>query len=177
MKTAASAVLATALLLAGAASADERHFGYDADSDASKHRTQNIELWIQQGLFGNVRVTHLYRNRGDGFDLKAVMPPWSDKALTAALEGDPRGISFYAIDPAEGEGFARGACHGAAKAWLAMSPPKAYQPLRIVVLGDDPAAHAPVVCELLDYRWRGEWLLPVKKNDSRAQEHGVEKKF
>lgn len=179
MKTAAaSATLCAALLAAGAASAaTDRYFGYDADSDAAKHRTQEIYLWIRQGLMGGVRVVHLYRSRGEGFDVKAVYPPWSDKALRAALDGDPKGISFYAVDPEEGAGFARGACHGASKAWLALVPPKANQPLRIVVLGDDAQAHAPVVCELLDYRWRGEWLLPPRSNDSRTTEQGVEKKF
>jgi hypothetical protein len=179
MKTAAaSATLCAVLFLAGAASAStDRYFSYDADNDAAKHRTQEIHIWLRQGLMGGVRLVHIYRSRGDGFDLKAVYPPWSDKALKTALEGDPRGVSFYAVDPVEGEGFARGACHGAPKAWLALVAPKPFQPLRLVVLGDDAQAHAPVVCETLDYRWRGEWLLPPRKSDSRGQEPGVERKF
>lgn len=179
MKTAAaSATLCAALLGASAASAStDRYFSYDADNDAAKHRTQEMHLWLRQGLMGGVRLVHLYRSRGDGFDLKAVYPPWSYRALNTALQGDPKGVSFYEIDPVEGEGFARGACHGAPKAWLALIAPKPFQPLRLVVLGDDAKAHAPVVCETLDYRWRGEWMLPPGKNDSRAQEHGIEKKF
>ena len=99
-------------------------------------------------------MRHLYRSRGDGFDLRPVYAPWSDQKLKIALQGDPHGVSIYAVDPKDGEGFARGACHGATKAWLAMVPPKAYQPLVIAVLGDDPAKHAPVICETLEYRGR-----------------------
>jgi hypothetical protein len=179
MKTTAAALLAAtaALTLAGAAQAsEERHFGYDADNDAAKHRTQNIELWIRQGLMGGITVTHFFRSRGDGFDVRPVYPPWSDKALSEALDGPPSGLSFYAVDPKQGEGFARGACHGAAKAWLVMAPPKPNQPMRIAVLADDNKK--PVVCELLDYRWRGEWLLPKRRNETgRAFDQGAQKTF
>lgn len=179
MKTAAAtAVAAAALALAGQASASTEHYySYGADNDAAKHRTQDIQLTLREGLMGRITVLRIYRSRGEDFGLKAVYPPWGERALNKALEGPPTGISFYQVDPQEGVGFARGACHGAEKAWLAMVPPKPYQPMRIVVLGDDAAAHAPVVCEMLDYQWRGEWQLPTKPNDSRRQEHGAERSF
>jgi hypothetical protein len=178
MKATAMAGLAAALALAGPASAStDRRFSYSAENEAAKHRTQEIHLLVRQGLFGGVRVLHFYRSRGDGFDVRPVYSPWSDQKLKVALDGDPRGVSLYEIDPVKGEGFARGACKGSPRAWLAMVAPQAFQPLVIAVLGDDPANHAPVVCETLEYRWQGEWQLPTKRNISPKLDDGPTKKF
>lgn len=179
MKTAtATAVLIAALAAASQASAaDERRFSYTPVNEAAQYRTQDLHLLIRQGLLGGMRVLHLYRSRGEDFDLKVVAPPWSQAALKTALEGDPHGVHIYQVDPVAGEGFARGACHGARKAWLAMVAPQPYDPLVIAVLGDDPAAHAPVVCERLEYRWQGEWVLPAGRNDSRKDSGQEQTKF
>lgn len=177
MKT-ATAVLVAALAAAGQASAsEERRFSYTPVNDEAQHRTQEIHLLIRQGLLGGMQVQHVYRSRGDGFDLKIAAPPWRPGALRTALQGDPRGVHIYLVDPATGEGFARGACHGATKAWLAMTAPHPYEPLVIAVLGDDPTAHAPVVCERLEYRWQGEWILPGNRNDSRKDAGQRQTKF
>jgi hypothetical protein len=182
MATIKSAAVLAAALAASLALADQteastdRRFSYSAENEQAKHRTQDIHLLVRQGLLGGMRVLHLYRSRGDGFDLKPVYSPWSEAKLKVALQGDPRGVSLYAIDPVEGEGFARGACRGP-RAWLAMVPPQPLQPLVIAVLGDDPANHAPVVCETLEYRWQGEWQLPTRRNDSGRQERGAQKTF
>jgi hypothetical protein len=182
MKTAtatATAVLVAALAAtASQASASEiRRFSYVATNDEAQHRTQDIALTVEQGLFGGMRVLHLYRSRGEDFDLKVNFPAWRPSALKAALQGDPNGVHIYLIDPATGEGFARGACHGARKAWLAMVAPHPYEPLVIAVLADNPAAHAPVVCERLEYRWQGEWVLPGGRNDSRNDPGQARTKF
>jgi len=177
MKT-ATAVLVLALAAASQASAsEERRFSYVAVNEEAKYRTQDIALVVRQGLLGGMRVEHLYRSRGDDFDLKINIPAWRPDALRAALQGDPRGVHIYQVDPKTGEGFARGACHGAPKAWLAMVAPQPYEPLVIAVLTDDPAAHAPVVCERLEYRWQGEWVLPSGRNDARTDSGQQQRKF
>jgi hypothetical protein len=177
MKT-ATAVLVAALAAASQASAsEERRFSYVAVNDEAQHRTQDIALVVRQGLLGGMRVEHIYRSRGDDFDLKINFPAWRPSALRAALQGDPGGVHIYQVDPVAGEGFARGACHGARKAWLAMVAPHPYEPLVIAVLADDPAAHAPIVCERLEYRWQGEWVLPGGRNDSRKDGGQAQTKF
>jgi hypothetical protein len=178
----AAAVLATVLgstlALAGQAQAStDRRFSYFAENEEAKHRTQDIHLLVRQGLFGSMRVVHLYRSRGDGFDVRPVYAPWGEGKLKAALQGDPGGVSINEVDPVEGEGFARGACRGASKAWLAMVAPQPLQPMVIVVLGDDPANHAPVVCETLEYRWQGEWQLPTKRALQPKFDDGPTRKF
>lgn len=153
---------------AGSACASTLHsYSYDPDSDFARHRTQDIILTVRRGLMGGERVLHLYRRRGDGFDVRPSFP-WSEQALGQALGPDARGASLYQIDPKDGAGFARGAC-SAEKAWLAFFAPKPYQPLRIVVLRNDPATRAPVVCETLDYVWHGEWLVPPPRRGVRVE--------
>jgi hypothetical protein len=178
MKT-ATAVLVAALAAAGqAAASEERRFSYAPVNDEAQHRTQDIHLVIRQGLFGSVTVLHLYRSRGEDFPLRINFPAWRPSALRAALQGDPSGVHIYQVDPVAGEGFARGACHGARKAWLAMVAPHPDDPLVIAVLTDDPATpHAPVVCERLEYRWQGEWVLPGGRNDSRKDAGQRQTKF
>ena len=181
MKTAtatATAVLVAALTAAGQASAsEERRFSYAPVNEEALHRTQEIHLLVRQGLLGGMQVEHLYRSRGNDFALKVSFPPWRLGALRAALQGDPSGVHIYQVDPVAGEGFARGACHGAPKAWLAMVAPQPYEPLVIAVLTDDPAAHAPVVCERLEYRWQGEWVLPGGRNEARTDSGQQQRKF
>lgn len=169
-------VLALGALAGPAAASIDRQFAYAAENDAAKHRTQDIQLVLRQGLLGGVRVLHLYRSRGENFAVRAVYAPWGEGKLRAALQGDPRGVAIYEIDPVAGGGFAQGACHGAERAWLAMVQPQPYQPLVIAVLADDAKAHGPVVCETLEYRWQGEWVLPSRRVGPRRDD-GPTKKF
>jgi hypothetical protein len=178
MKT-ATAVLVAVLAAAGHASAaDIRRFSYIAVNEEAQHRTQDVHLIIRQGLLGGETVLHMYRSRGDDFDLKINFPAWRPSALKAVLGGEPSGIHIYQVDPVAGEGFARGACHGATKAWVAMVAPHPFEPLVIAVLGDDPAdAHTPVLCERLEYRFQGEWVLPGTQNTSTNDSGQAQRKF
>ena len=176
MKT-ATAVLVAALAAsaAGQASASEmRRFSYSPANDAAQYRTQDLHLVIRQGLLGGEQVLHMYRSRGDDFDLKINLPMWRPSALKAVLQGDPSGVHIYQVDPVAGEGFARGACTAPRGRGWRWSRPTPIEPLVIAVLADDKAAHAPVLCERLEYRWQGEWVLPNKNNDA-AHDTGQQK--
>ena len=89
--------------------------------------------------------------------------------LVGEDERDLLDMKLYAVDPKEGEGFAQGACDGADRAWIAIKAVKPYQPLRIYVLRFDKTKKAPAICEVLDYRWRGEFRAPVKGARMREQ--------
>ena len=43
------------------------------------------------------------------------------------------------------------------------APAKPYANLRIFVVRQEPATHKAQLCEVLDYRWRGEYTIPGKK--------------
>ncbi len=160
----------TAALIAGAAHAKERYFTYEPDSESAKHRSDVITLTVHEDMFGR-RVQKLYRTRGQGLTLGKPQGAFSGGQLVKMLkqdDDDTRGIQLYAIDVKDGQGFAYGACKGADRAWLAMTPVRPDHDLTIYVLKRDPATKGPAICETLQYRWRAEWQLPRTPNEAKA---------
>jgi hypothetical protein len=162
--------LAAAMLASGAAQARERYFTYEPDSDAARYRSQEITLVIEENVLGR-RVLKLYRTRGKELRLEAPKVNFSERALSKLVDDgeDLHGLQFYAVNLKDGEGFARGACKGADRAWVAMTPVKPYQALRIYVLKLDPQTKGPALCETLAYRYRAEWQLPPHANLSKSE--------
>jgi hypothetical protein len=166
--------LAGLTLAAGAAQAAPlRYFTYEADSESARFRSADITLVVKPGLLSN-KVFKVYRKRGDDLDLHNPGGSFSTGQLAPALpeENELWNLQLYAVDTKEGAGFARGACKGADKAWIAFKPVKPYQDLKIYVLKLDAETKAPALCETLSYRWRGEWKLPERKSDL-GQEYGT----
>ena len=159
----ALAVLVTTSVLATAVqAADLRFFAYDPDSDSARFRTQDLIVVIKPGLLSS-RVLKLYRRRGADLDLKGSDGSIQGAGLSGALPGDAAdGLRVYEVDPRNGEGFAKGACKGSDRAWIALKAPKAYENLRIYVVRYDVGTKQSALCETLDYHWRGEWTLPDK---------------
>lgn len=149
---------AFAVLAATAASARERYFAYEPDSDAARYRSGDITVTLRVGLMGATAVK-LYRERGADLGLAKPGGQFSQHDAERAI-GEGGELQLFAVDAKDGEGFAHGACKGAARAWIAFRSIHAYEPLRIYVLKYDDAAKAPELCETLDYRWRGEFRLP-----------------
>lgn len=144
-----------------ARAAQQRYYNYEPDSFAARYRTQDVTLAIQPGLLSS-RVVRLYRKRAAPFTLHAAGPGFDAAELKPVLPEDAASgsLSVYAVDDKEGAPFARGSCKGAERAWIAMTPPRAYRDLTIYVLTRDPGTRGPRLCETLAYRWRAEWLLP-----------------
>ncbi len=153
--------LSAASALAGAAvAADLRYFAYEPDSDSAKFRTQDLILVVKPGLISQ-RVLKLYRRRGTDLPLKSTDGSVGGARVGDAVPSDQaEGLRVYAVDPQDGAGFAKGACKGAERAWVAFRPAKPYEPLRVFVLRYDAESRKAQLCETLDYRWRGEWKLP-----------------
>jgi hypothetical protein len=169
-------VLGTVLAVAAAGSAaagDHRWFTYDADSPAAKHRSADITLEVEPGVLSS-KVVKLYRKRGNDLDLNRPDGTFHVGDLDALLgREETQNLRVYAVDTQDGEGFAQGACKGADRAWVALKAVKPYQPVRIYVLRYDAQAKAPALCETLDYRWRGEWRLPPRKNTASQGDFGA----
>jgi hypothetical protein len=168
------AIVSAGLMAGGAQAKDFKFFAYDADNAAAKHRSADITLVVRKSFMSS-RVIKLYRKRGKDLDLERPDATFSLRQLASALaesEDAVLDLRLYAIDTKDGEGFAAGACDGATRAWVAVKPVKAYQPMRIYVLKYDEATKSPGLCETLEYRWRGEWRLPPGTNTSRFEERG-----
>ena len=126
---------------------------------------------VKPGLLSS-RVLKLYRKRGKDLELKKPDGTFSLRQLSGALGEDERDLldlKLYAVDTKDGQGFAQGACDGADRAWIALKAVKPYEPLRIYVLKFDKEKKAPAVCEVLDYRWRGEFRAPIKRGKMQEQ--------
>jgi hypothetical protein len=164
----------TVVAVAGSATAaDYRWFTYDADSDAARHRSADITLQVQRGLMSS-RVVKLFRKRGKDLELDRPDGAIGWRQLEALFGRDvAEGLRLYAVDTKDGEGFAQGACKGADRAWLALKAVKPYEPLQIFVLRYDATTKTAELCETLDYRWRGEWRLPPRKNASAIGDFGA----
>ena len=160
-----------AALMAGAAHAKERYFTYEPDSESAKHRSDVITLAVHEDMLGR-RVQKLYRTRGAGLVLGKPQGAFSGGQLVKLLKSnddDTRGIQLYAVDVKDGAGFAYGACKGADRAWLAMTPVRPDHDLTIYVLRIDPETKGPAICETLQYRWRAEWQLPNNPNEAKFE--------
>lgn len=161
----------TVALVAGAAEAATlRYFNYEPDSDSARYRTQDVTLVVRSGIFSS-RVLQLFRKRAAPFKLHPPGPGFSGSSLKAALpdDVDPRELSLYAVDEKQGAPFANGACKGAARAWLALTPVKADRDLTIFVLTRDSASGALALCETLAYRWRAEWQTSLQQAEQNEE--------
>ncbi|HWE45619.1 MAG TPA: hypothetical protein VG407_06280 [Caulobacteraceae bacterium] len=170
-RVAIGAVLAA--ITAGAAQAKERYFTYEPDSASAKYRSDVITLTVREDMLGR-RVEKLYRTRGKWLTLGKPQGAFSGGQLVKLLKSnddDTRGIQLYAVDVKDGQGFAYGACKGADRAWLAITPVRPDRDLTIYVLKVDPETKGPALCETLQYRWRAEWQLPKTANEAKSAGH------
>jgi hypothetical protein len=162
--------VALATLAAGAAQAKERYFTYEPDSASAKYRSDVITLIVHEDVLGR-RVERLYRTRGKSLALGRPQGAFSGGQLVKLLKSnddDTRGLQLYAVDLKDGQGFAYGACKGADRAWLALTPVRPDKDLTIYVLKVDPETKGPALCETLQYRYRAEWQLPKTANEAKA---------
>ncbi len=157
-----AAMLACAL---GASSvqAKERYYAFEPDNESARFRSADLTITVRQGLMGST-VKRIYRERGADLGLEPAGKTFGEREALRAIGEGQFELQLYAVNAKDGEGFAHGACKGASRAWIAFRPIHPYEGLRMYVLKYDEAAHAPALCETLDYRWRGEFLLPTHQN-------------
>ncbi|MBX7249852.1 MAG: hypothetical protein K1X35_12520 [Caulobacteraceae bacterium] len=151
---------------AGAAVADSMmYLAFDAEGDAARWRTGDVTLAIRKGLLSR-RVDMLFRRKGSDLPLLKSDAPFEARALGPILGGaDPEDIRLYSVDPRAGAKFMPIACSGVTeKAWVAMTEPRPYHPLKIWVVRWDAAKARPALCVEMDYRYRGQWQFPPRPN-------------
>lgn len=162
-----------AATLAGSAVADSMvYLSFDAEGDAARWRTGDVTLAIRKGLVSR-KIDVLFRRKGADLPLIPSDAPFAVEALAPLLgERDPGDVRLYSVEPRAGAKFMPIACSGLAqKAWIVISNPRPYKPLKIWVVRWDEAASAPALCVEMDYRFRGEWKMPPAAN--RAAEESA----
>jgi hypothetical protein len=155
-----------AATLAGSAVADSMvYLSFDAESESARWRTGDVTLAIRKGLV-NKRIDTLFRRKGSDLPLIAPDAPFGVDAIVPLLDGrDPGDVRLYSVEPRAGAKFMPIACSGLSqKAWIAISTPRPYKPLKIWVVRWDEATAKPALCVEMDYRYRGEWKFPPRAN-------------
>jgi hypothetical protein len=155
-----------AATLAGSAVADSMvYLSFDAESESARWRTGDVTLAIRKGLV-NKRIDTLFRRKGADLPLIASDAPFDVRAIAPLLDGrNPDDVRLYSVEARAGAKFMPIACSGLSqKAWIAISTPRPYKPLRIWVVRWDEATARPALCVAMDYRYRGEWKFPPSAN-------------
>jgi hypothetical protein len=174
-----TAILALTLTLsAGAAQAGVRIFSYDPANDVTRRTAGELTFEFNQRLLFT-RVLNIRSTEGEA---AAALKPADEHALgggglsriigSRAPERD-----LYEVEPGEqGAAMIRAFCPGSTRAWLAFGRLAEGQPLRVQVIGDDPASRRARLCHTLDFNFRGEWKLPsgpgVPARDLLVPGHG-----
>jgi hypothetical protein len=162
-----SRVLATlpalaALAAAQPAAAAIRTFSYDAANQATRQSAGDLTFQFRQRL---IFTTVLNLRSSDG-PATADLKPAGEGALGRG--GLSRLIGSHAPErdlyevgaKDQGPELIRAFCPGSRRAWLAFGRLSESAPLRIYVIGDNPAGGPTRLCRTLDFAFRGEWRLP-----------------
>jgi hypothetical protein len=172
-------LLISILALAGPARAAVRVFSYDPVDDATRRVAGDLTFRFRQRLIF-VTVLNIISTEGRA---QADLKPADDKVLghggLSRLIGDNAPErDLYEVEPSdEGAEMIHAFCPGSARAWLAFSRMTEARPLRVQVIGDNPAGGPARLCHTLDFNFHGEWKLPsgpgVPERDLLQPSHGA----
>jgi hypothetical protein len=156
------AVAAVALAAAGPAAAGVRMFSYDPANDVTRRVAGDLTFEFNQRLIFTT-VLNIHSTEGEASaDLKPadehVLGPGG---LTRLIGANAQERDLYEVESnAEGAELIRAFCPGSRRAWLAFGRLVEARPLRVQVIGDDPAGGPPRLCHTFTFAFRGEWKLP-----------------
>jgi hypothetical protein len=172
------AALAGAALAAGSAAAAVRIFSYDPTNDATRRVAGDLTFQFRQRLIFTT-VLNIESTEGRA---KADLRPADEHVLgrgglSRLIGANAQERDLYEVEPSdEGRELIHAFCPGSSRAWLAFSRLVEARPLRIRVIGDDPAGGPARLCETLDFQFHGEWKLPsgpgVRERDLLQPTHG-----
>jgi hypothetical protein len=144
------------------AAAAERVFSYDAANDATRQVAGDLTFEFDQRLVFTT-VLNIHSTEGQA---AADLKPADERALGAGglsrlIGANAQERDLYEVQPsAEGLELIHAFCPGSKRAWLALGRLIETRPLRVRVIGDDPAGGPARLCHTFDFAYRGEWKLP-----------------
>lgn len=150
------------LAAAGPAAAAVRIFSYDPANEATRQIAGDLTFEFNQRLV----FTTVLNIRSTEGEASADLKPADEHALgggglTRLIGPNAQERDLYEVEPkAEGAELIRAFCPGSHRAWMAFSRIVEARPLRVQVIGDDPAGGPARLCHTFDFEFRGEWKLP-----------------
>jgi hypothetical protein len=155
-----SCVLALAVLAAAAPAWAALHqYSYDPADEATRTAAGGLTFEINKTLFS----TRVLKVRATEAKATADLKPADPSAVgrSAALwAGEPDHDLYEVLAKDDGPALIAAFCPGSKRAWMAFSPLRPNEDLRVLVFGDDPKGGAARRCRRLDFTYHGEWLLP-----------------
>ena len=151
-----------ALAAAGPASAAVRIFSYDPANDTTRSVAGDLTFEFKQRLIFTT-VLNIRSTEGEASaDLKPadehVLGPGG---LSRLIGAGSQERDLYEVSPsAEGTELIHAFCPGSSRAWLAFGRLEEARPLRVQVIGDNPAGGPMRLCHTFEFAFRGEWKLP-----------------
>lgn len=158
----ACAAFLCAAAFAGSAAAAVRIFSYDPADDATRHVAGDLTFEFSQRLIFT-RVLDIHSTEGRA---SAELKPASERllgpgGLSRLIGPGGRERDLYEVEPADqGVELIHAFCPGSSRAWLAFGRLVEGRPLRVRVIGDNPAGGPARLCQTLDFQFRGEWKQP-----------------
>jgi hypothetical protein len=157
-----TALTAVALAAALPAAAEIRLFSYDPANPATRSVAGDLTFEFKQRLI----FTTILRIRSTQGQASAALKPADEHVLGSGglsrligKTAQERDLYEVTAD-SEGADLIKAFCPGSTRAWLAFSRLAEARPLRVQVIGDDPAGGPTRLCETLDFNFHGEWRLP-----------------
>jgi hypothetical protein len=159
---AALAALAT-FAAAGPAAAAVRIFSYDPANDATRSVAGDLTFVFKQRLVFTT-VLNIHSTEGEASaDLKPADEHVLGRGgLTRLIGASAQERDLYEVEPTdEGAELIHAFCPGSHRAWLALGRLVETRPLRVRVIGDDPAGGPARLCRTFEFAFHGEWKLPA----------------
>jgi hypothetical protein len=154
--------LAAAAGLTVPAAAGVRIFSYDSANQVTRQVAGDLTFQFNQRLIFTT-VLNVQSTEGEA---AAGLKPADEHVLgpgglTRLIGPNAQERDLYEVEPKkEGAELIRAFCPGSHRAWLAFGRLLEGRPLRVQVIGDDPAGGPARLCHTLDFAYRGEWKLP-----------------
>jgi hypothetical protein len=177
----ASLLLATmtlGLVQAAPAGAAVRIFSYTPTTAVTDRIAGDLTFQFDQHLIF-VKVLNIRSTEGRAHaDLRpADEHVLGSGGLSRLIGANAQERDLYEVEPSqEGTELIHAFCPGSDRAWLAFSRLVEARPLRVQVIGDNPAGGPARLCHTLDFQFQGEWKLPqgngVPARDLIHPKHG-----
>jgi hypothetical protein len=155
--------LAFCLAAGGAQAAAHKMYSYDPANSETRHAAGGLTFEFEKKFVFNT-ILNLRSTMGQA---TAYLTPADERALGASLSsliGDrAQERDLYEVKPErEGEALVSAYCPGSKRGFITFGRLRANRPLRVHVLGDNPAGGPARLCRTFDFTFHGEWQLPTQ---------------
>jgi hypothetical protein len=144
---------------AGPAQAALRQFSYDP-ADAETHAAAGaLTFLINQTLLSTRVLKVRATDAAASANLKRSDPSALGHAIDLRSADTPHDL-YEVLPTDDGPALIAAFCPDSKRAWMAFTPVRFNEDLRVLVIGDDPKGGGARLCKTLNFTFHGEWRVP-----------------